>query len=160
MADSWIAPELAGYLEAMTDTQVVSLVLAGEARSEQIDGQAAVANTIRNRVKAESWFGDSYRAVCLKPWQFSCLSVQGGKNNYRFVRSLARQFAAKTEITDENVLQCIGVATLLMTGKYLKDNTHGATHYHVYSMSPKPAWAKEQQPVARIGTHWFYNTVK
>jgi len=32
----------------------------------------AIAWLIRNRVEGKKWFGNTYQAVCLKPWQFSC----------------------------------------------------------------------------------------
>jgi spore germination cell wall hydrolase CwlJ-like protein len=154
----WLHPELAQALDAMTDAQVVSLILAGEARSEPVEGIVGVANTIRNRVKADTWFGKTFREVCLKPKQFSCLFEAGGRANFKRVLALAKQFASKTEITDPRIKQCVGVATLLMADGYLTDNTHNSTHYVVYTLSPE--WAKGHKPAVRLGAHHFYNTVK
>lgn len=57
------------------DRDLLAWTLWGEARSETLAGQIAVAWTIRSRVndgKAKSWWGEGYAGVCQKPYQFSC----------------------------------------------------------------------------------------
>ncbi len=142
-------------LEAMTEAQRVSLVLAGEARSEPIEGIVAVASVMRNRVKAQR-FGEDFSDVVTAPKQFSCLFPAGGKQNYKRMLALAQQFARKEPVTDPKILQCIAVAECVMR-EYVADNTQGSTHYAVYTLTPY--WAKGLKPVRRIGTHQFWNNV-
>lgn len=162
----WVDPDLAASLEAMSEVQRVALVLAGEARSEPIEGLIGVANVIRNRVKADlgndgkaDWWGEGFSDVVTRPQQFSCLFEAGGKGNLKFVKSLAKQFASGEEVTDPKVLRCVGVATLITAAKpYLDDNTKASTHYCVYTLSP--AWSKGHKPAVRLGVHHFFNSVK
>src|SRR5690606_25968870 len=63
----------------LTDRQVLTCTLVGEVLNEPLDGVMAVAGTIRNRVLADihsdhkpDWWGEGYKGVCLKAWQFSC----------------------------------------------------------------------------------------
>lgn len=57
------------------DRDVLARTLWGEVRGESLEGQIAVAWSIRNRVnagKAKSWWGEGYTGVCQKPYQFGC----------------------------------------------------------------------------------------
>lgn len=159
---TWLDPEMRDAIEAMTEPQRVATVLAGEARSEPIEGIVGVANVIRNRVKADlhndgkpDWWGEGFSDVVTKRAQFSCLAPSGGKNNFKRVLQIAKAFAAKQPVTDPQVRQCVLVAHGVIDG-YLVDNTRNATHYHTYAMNPKPSWAEGQKPVVRLGAHWFY----
>ena len=134
---------------------LLALVLAGEARSEPIEGIVAVASVIRNRVKAGR-FGEGYSGVVTRPKQFSCLFPQGGKQNYKRVLDMALQFARKEPVTEPRLLQCIAVAECVMRDYFL-DNTRGSCHYAVYTLTPD--WAKGKKPVARIGSHHFWNDI-
>jgi N-acetylmuramoyl-L-alanine amidase len=159
---TWLSAEMRAAIEAMTETQRVALVLAGEARSEPIEGIVAIANVMRNRVTTDlnhdgkpDWWGEGFSDVVTRPKQFSCLFPAGGEKNYRIVLKLARQFAEGKPVTDPRILQCIGVANLLLTPPgYLVDNTLGANHYAVSTLTPK--WAEGKQPVARKGGHYFW----
>jgi N-acetylmuramoyl-L-alanine amidase len=156
----WLDADLRASIDAMTEAQRVALILAGEARSEPIEGIVGVANVIRNRVTTDlghdgkpDWWGEGFSDVVTRPWQFSCLSVKGGKGNFQFVKGLAKQFAEKAPITDQKIKQCILVAHGVIDG-YLVDNVSGSNHYCVYTL--QPAWSKGQQIVARKGSHHFF----
>jgi N-acetylmuramoyl-L-alanine amidase len=151
----WLEPEMRGYLDAMTEPQRVALVLYGEARSEPIEGLIAVGCVIRNRVKAQTWFGKTYSEVVTKPKQFSCLFALGGKANYKRVLALAKSLANKDQIADAKAKEAIWVAHGLI-GEYVRDVTQGADHYHTAAMQPRPSWAQSKVPVKQIGGHVFY----
>lgn len=162
----WLPLELRPLVDKLTDAQVVALVLYGEARSEPVQGIVAVGNVIRNRVKADlgndgkpDWWGEGYRGVCLKSWQFSCLHPKGGEGNYKRVLAFAGTLASKQPITNDRERQCIWVA-LGITGDYALDNVKASTHYHVAALTPRPDWAMAHTPAAQVGGHVFYNTVK
>lgn len=152
---AFLSAELRAHLDKLTDAQVVALVLFGEARSEPVEGAIAVANVIRNRVTARRWFGADYREVCLKPWQFSCLSKAGGEENYERVLAFANHMASGAEVRDPFARQSIGVAYCIMHDYFL-DNVKHATSYHVATMLPRPSWARDVPPVKQIHGHVFY----
>lgn len=125
---------------------ILARTIWGEARGEGAEGMAAVAAVIVNRARRGGWWGNSIRAVCLKPWQFSCwnptdpnrvklLTVGTEDAAFRVALEIARQAVAGT----------------------LPDPTGGATHYHNATVSP--TWAKGAQVSAQIGGHVFYRGV-
>lgn len=142
----------------LTDPQILTLTVFGEARGQGIEGQIAVGCVIRNRVDDGRW-GRSYAKVCLAPWQFSCWRPEGGIANYRQVL-LAAQSMLNGQLPDDPVLrQCAWVAQGII-GRWIIDITQGATHYFAPSaMKPVgavPKWAVHKQPVASIGDHLFF----
>jgi hypothetical protein len=162
MTLDWLPADLRPLVASATEPQRVAATLWAESRSEKVEGIIAVANVIRNRVQADlgkdgkpDWWGEGYSGVCLAPHQFSCWTPAGGQRNYDRLVTLLQQFVAKTPITDPAVRECIGIAHLIM-GDYLRDNTHGATHYHVATMTPRPKWAKGHTPAIQISAHVFY----
>lgn len=156
---NWLPAEMKFLVDAVTEPQRVAACLYGEVRSEPVQGIAAVANVIRNRVNKGGWWGDTYSTVVMAPHQFSCWAPSGGEGNYKKLLSLMEQFAAKKEITDPGARECIGIAHLVM-GNYLRDNTKGSFHYHVATMTPRPKWAMGHAPVTQCAKHVFYNDVK
>ena len=140
---------------ALTELQVVWLTLWGEARSESIEGIVAVASVIRNRVVRR---GQSYRKVCLQPWQFSCWMERGGPANYRHVMRIARQLAEDRQVRWTRVLEECGVIAQATMRERLRDRTAGSDHYcttRLWSTRP-PRWARGQEPVATVGAHVFF----
>lgn len=159
MTLDWLPAEMRPLVEKATEAQRVAATLWGEARSEPVQGIVAVANVIRNRVKNPGWWGDSYSSVVLAPKQFSCWSPEGGQRNYDRLLGLMQLFAAGTPITEPSQRECIGIAHLVI-GEYLRDNTKGATHYVVATMTPRPKWARGHVPLIQIGSHSFYAGIK
>jgi len=165
VSKDWLAPDFRVVVDQLTDPQIVALVLYGESRSEPVQGIVAVGNVIRNRVQADlgndkkpDWWGEGYRGVCLKAWQFSCLHEKGGAGNYKRVLEFAQKLASKTPITNERERQCVWVAHGI-TGDYALDNVKRSTHYHTAAITPRPAWALNHVPAVQIGGHVFYNDV-
>ena len=61
-------------LNLLDDFLLLSTLIYGEAVGESYQGKIAVAWVVRNRVKANSWWGSSWKAVMLKAKQFSCFN--------------------------------------------------------------------------------------
>lgn len=166
MTLSWLSDEMRPLVEKATEPQRVAATLWAEARSEPVQGIIAIANVIRNRVKADlhgdgkpDWWGENFSGVCLAPHQFSCWTVKGGELNYTRLLGLMQQFAKGGPITEPSARECIGIAHLAI-GDYLRDNTKGSMHYHTATMSPRPKWTKGKAPTIQVGRHVFYQGIE
>ena len=138
----------------LTDHHALALTLYGESRSGPIEGRVSVASVIRNRLKTGRW-GDTYRSVCLAPWQFSCWKPQGGKENYETVQNIGKKLVDGETPDDQALRECLWIAHG-MIGEWIQDNVRKATHYHAKSMNPKPYWARDREPIAECCGHLFY----
>lgn len=150
-------------LAALTDPQLVTLTLYGEARGEPIEGQIAIGCVIRNRVHVGRW-GGSYAKVCLAPWQFSCWRPEGGRANYETVVAAAEMLARSTTLPDDPLLrQCAWVAQGVI-GAWILDTVRDATHYYapdaMHPAGAVPKWAVGLVPAARTGRHLFFAGVR
>lgn len=153
----------ADIVAALSDPQILTLTLYGEARGEPIEGQIAVACVIRNRVQTGRW-GASYAKVCLAPWQFSCWRREGGAANHETVMAAAEMLARSTSLPDDAPLrQCAWVAQGVI-GHWVIDTVKDATHYYSpEGMVPRgsvPRWAVGVTPVAQVGRHLFFAGVR
>jgi len=150
-------------IAALTDPQIMTLTLFGEARGEPIEGQIAVACLIRNRKDTGRW-GGSYAKVCLAPWQFSCWKKEGGAENHALVLSMAHELATSPQVPEDILLRQCAWVSMGVIGGWIKDTTHEATHYYApKAMKPLgkvPNWAINQTPVATIGNHLFFRGIK
>jgi spore germination cell wall hydrolase CwlJ-like protein len=143
----------------MADLDTLARTIWGEARGEGMDGMAAVANVITNRVDIDlhddrkpDWWGEGFREVCMKPWQFSCWNA-GDPNRARLLAVTA---------SDPQYADAMVLAAAAIGGK-LRDRTNGATHYFAPKAMEQlglklPAWAQHQTPTAMIGDHVFYRS--
>ena len=136
----------------LTPIDLLALTIFGEARSEPIEGKIGVANVAKNRRVTGRW-GSTYETVCLAPLQFSCWSPKGGLSNYTMIHALSEQIATGHRPDDPVLTECYGLARAIDV--WLRDNTHGATHYHTVNLMP-PAWARGHAAVAHLGNHLFY----
>jgi spore germination cell wall hydrolase CwlJ-like protein len=68
--------------------------------------------------------------------------------------------AAKEAITDPAVRELTYIVHGVVNDGWLRDTVKGATHYHVATMNPRPAWAQGVVPVIQIARHVFYAGVK
>lgn len=130
----------------MNDLEVLARTLWGEARGEGMEGMAAVANVVMNRVFAPGHpFGEGVQGVCLKPWQFSCWNPHDP--NYPL---LTTEREPGGHAWDEAKV----LASAALDG-LLPDRTDGATHYVVASIE-KPGWSFTMDRTTVIGHHAFY----
>src|SRR2546425_201572 len=139
---------------ALTDHHALALTLYGESRGGPVEGRISVACVIRNRFHTGRW-GETYRGVCLAPWQFSCWSVEGGKQNYEAVQSIANKLVNNETPEDHVLRECLWIAHG-MIGEWIQDTVRAATHYHAATMNPKPYWAVGHEPACEVCGHLFY----
>ena len=132
----------------MNDLEIMAKTVYGEARGEAHEGRVAVAQTILNRLLADTWYGDTLAEVCLKPFQFSCWN----EDDPNLVK-LTDLSLARSSIFAECMIACLDA----LRSATDHDPTNGATHYHTKSISPY--WAMGKNTCAEIGNHLFYNDV-
>lgn len=132
--------------------EVVARTLWAEARSHGLDGMAAVANVIHNRVDDPGWWGKDWRGVCLTVQQFSCWNPDDPQAPIIRALDMGGRYGSAT----------MTLARLIATEAMaagLWDRTNGADHYHAEYV--QPAWAKGRTPtfvVGRSGSrHLFYH---
>ena len=109
-----------------------------EARSEPIDGQMMVAETILNRVADERW-PDNVCEVVKQPHQFSFYS--DGKSDR------PRDIEAYTT--------AVLVADQALSGRHMYT---GALYYHTVDV--RPVWRHDLEMLGRVGDHIFYTNTK
>lgn len=143
---------------SLSAVEILAVLIYGEARGEAIEGQIAVGNVVRNRVRSSHDI-KTYQDVALQPYQFSTFHPRGGGQNYTETLGAAQQMvsargSSKQPPNAPLLNQCVWIATGIIVGSLL-DNTNGATHYFADSI-PKPAWAKAMTHVCTVGNHLFY----
>ena len=126
------------------DLDIAARTVYGEARGESDAGKLAVAWVIRNRVEAETWFGEGIAGVCKKPWQFSCWN-QNDPNREKLL------VLKKDSIGYQQALAAVARALVS-----IDDPTDGSRHYHTKAV--RPHWAIGK-PTKIIGNHLFFNDV-
>ncbi len=129
--------------EDLSDAELLTLVIYGEARGEPPVGKLAVAHVILNRVAHPCWWGDSIKSVILKPKQFSCFN-SSDPNRGLLLRATHTSYYDPSSLT---------VAQLALAG-HTTDPTDGATHY--CALSCRPAWERDMEFVVRINRHRFF----
>jgi len=135
----------------------LAATLVGEARGEPIEGQIAVANVIRNRVRVS---GGGYKAVCLEPKQFSCWN--NDDSNSKLVRNFLSRLESGDDIHEPIFRQCLAIARSIVAEDFL-DNTQGCRNYVTlsrYQLAKARAantdlWMLRLKPVVTIGQHIF-----
>lgn len=139
------------------DLEVLAKTVWAESRNQGLEGQIAVAWSIRNRVDMDlhsdgkpDWWGEGYEGVCKAPWQYSCWNK--GDPNYPYLTGMKPIRLAELQIAQK-------AATIAMTGQE-KDPTKGATHYYAASMKKPPVWAAHGTKTVQIGGHIFFKDVK
>lgn len=143
---------------ALSDFDAFWLTLWAEARSEPVEGQIAVASVIRNRVGKR--FGDTYKAVCLAPKQFSCWNPGADENHVWLIekaRLVVGDYAERSTLPNDPAMRQLKyLAQGVMNGD-LMSNVKTADHYLTAELlaTRPPAWAKDKTPVKYIGAHAF-----
>jgi len=127
------------------DRQIVATCLVLEAGGEGTEGMQAVLNVILNRAD-----GSLNRMVpeTVKYGAFSCMSSVWKCSEPDFSPLIQR--AESQSGSYEQALKLIS----LMEEGFLRDNTHGATHYHASYIHPY--WADSLHYLTTIGNHIFY----
>lgn len=131
-------------LRKLSDVDLLSRCIWGEARGERIDGKLALAHVVLNRVRAQSYYGGSIKDVILKPRHFSCFNANDP--NLSKILNLTP--------SSPDLSFCRAVAELALQDGLTNDPTQGATHYHTVNVNP--SWAPKLRFLCRIGSHLFY----
>jgi len=129
-------------LTKLSEVDILTLTIYGEARGEPIEGQVAVGNVIANRKKNNK--ASTYAEICLAPDQFSCWNENDP--NYDILMKYAGVFENDQNVspTDKLLDQCMWVATGIISG-VVNDNTDGALNYITVNLwkSHCPDWARD-----------------
>jgi N-acetylmuramoyl-L-alanine amidase len=149
-------PEWNPTTEQLTPVQVLALTCLHEAQPGSLDAMRDVGCVVRNRLATGRW-GDSYKDVCLAPWQFSCWRIVGGPSNHERLMRHARILLDPNKVRPIPVVESLWIAEGIMTGM-LFDTTQNATHYFAPALlkGKTPSWAKHQTPVAERFGHVFF----
>lgn len=134
------------------DRDILARTLWGEARGESLEGQIAVAWTIRNRVsdgRNKSWWGEGYAGVCQAKYQFSCWN----SNDPNFASLSGAKAIPFRELAQARI-----AADQVIDGK-VPDPTGGATHYYATTMPKPPTWTKGAKQTLKLGRHVFFKDV-
>ncbi len=140
-------------LETLSEEEILSLTIYGEARGEKIEGQVAVGCVIRNRLER----GDRYQEICLKREQFSCWNTSDP--NYSTLIELAEILNSGRNITNPAYQQCLWVAKGIIDD-LIKDNTNGSKNYLTNDRfhNNRPSWAKNlRSNPLEIGNQTFFS---
>lgn len=137
--------------EDLSDLEIFSLTVYGEARGEKVEGQIAVANVIKNRCVN----GKTYRDICLAPYQFSCWNKNDPNRN--MLLEIGEQLIHNNKVNNIHLKQIQYLVIGIDIGSLL-DNTKRARNYltkNLYRSEKAPLWAKTMTVTAQIGNHIF-----
>lgn len=140
-------------LSNLSDLEVLTLTLIGEARGEPIEGKVAVACVIRNR--ATAW-KKSISEICLQPKQFSCWNEDDP--NRLLLDELAQRFIYGNKLEIPSYIECQCVARGVIRNEIL-DNTHGALNYltsDLFASDHRPQWAQHVSFAITKGRQTFF----
>ncbi len=143
-----------GNQEVTWQTEVAARTLAQEARGEPLEGQQAVAWTMRNRLETGRW-GKSLSSVCLWHAQYSGWWCPRGKPSYH-----DPNFAYACGLVEDDpvLVKMRGVVNTVLAAPAESDPTQGATHYYATSI-PEPDWVARATFTVQIGHHRFFKGV-
>jgi len=117
-----------------------------EARGESDAGQYAVAEVTMNRVASPRFPNSVCAVVHQKRWD---------PLRKRYVSAFSwNELDEKPSLEDETYRRAWEVAEAVYYGRHTP-MLSGALHFHAVYIK-KPSWARQSEPIARIGKHVFY----
>ncbi len=140
----------------LNDKQTLALTLWGEARGEPVEGKIAVANVVRNRMKARN---QTAKEVCLAAKQFSCWNG-GDRNGQEVAMAATIMLLGGSIVPKAQLKECEWIADGILVD-VVNDNIKGADHYmtlECYRLT-RPSWASKMKVIATIGHHIFLKEV-
>lgn len=141
---------------------ILALCVYGEARGEPVDGQVAVLNVIRNRMRRFGRYADKhimkcgvgkeFHAVILEPWAFSCFNVSDP--NRAILKRLANNIYEGEDLPESYKK----IKKIVLDFPLYEDTVNGATLYHDKRMKTYPFWSFSDKVrlVKEINNHLFY----
>ena len=140
----------------LSDLDIATCTIIGEAAGEPWEGKLAVAYVLLNRwrtKKGQFARDDTLATTCLRHLQFSVWTAKdpGFERLY--------EYGPRGKVYRE----CMR-AMLTAIDEIVSDPTNGALHYHTvarpaWATSWPPNWAEGHEPSAAIAGHVFYNDV-
>lgn len=142
-------------LRQITNKQILSLTIIGEARGEPIESQVAVGCVIRNRLNYNPYKYLSYHDVCLERLQFSCWN-ENDPNRPLLLR-LADRMSNDELINDLYLRQCMFVAIGIVDYLIL-DNTNRAQYYMTTELFQQKTvkWARGAKNIKEFGRQTYF----
>ena len=136
-------------LYSLSESTLLALTLIGEAFNQSIEGQVAVSNVIKNRVK---YWKKSYQDIILQHnnkgiFQFTCWVDKGG-----WLFNIWQGTADLTEYERDVLRQIFWVSEGVVGGRVM-NNIKKSDHYHTNWI--RPWWARKMKKVITIGDHTF-----
>ena len=127
---------------AVDNDHIAILTIMGESANQSLEGQTAVGEVIRNRMKAR---GQTAERVCLAPKQFSFWNDRP---------------AAWTWVAKNGTGEAYQRASRAWETSEGSNSVLGANLYHAVSV--RPSWAKSPKVefVKQIGAHRFYKETR
>lgn len=133
------------------EQKILALTMWGEARNQGVDGMRAVGHVIKNRAEeGKSQFGQGIKGVATAPHQFSAWN----KNDPNRSKMNHIEDLNPNSVDYERWQTAQKLAADILTGRD-PDPTQGSLYYHTTAVNPR--WARNMDPVTKIGTHVFYN---
>lgn len=124
------APQLA------KEISLLARVVQRESENQSVSGQRAVAWTVVNRLRQPEIYGRTITSVLQARHQYA---------RPKPLRPNSPSYQA-----------ALAVVTQVLRGEG-KDDSKGATHFHVCNMRHRPAWARRMTMTTRISSHCFYS---
>ena len=154
--------------DALTPAQTCALTAWGEARCRLVKGKGWVDNPLEAmveilevidwRARDPRWKALGHKGVCLKPWQFSCWTPKGGRENFEMVITRAQELLAGLTPSTK-LLGCLAAAETTVAGTLIPVFPPKTCHYYSRSMPTPPTWAIGRQPVADRHGHLFFANI-
>ena len=134
--------DVAGTAALGASERCLALAIYFEARGEPFEGQMAVAQVVRNRVRDPRY-----------PSSICAVVFQNANRRHRCQFSFACD--GKSDRARDRVAwdRAVRIARLINTGP-MRDLTVAATHYHADYVAPD--WAGHLSQTVKIGRHLFY----
>jgi spore germination cell wall hydrolase CwlJ-like protein len=128
----------------LEELALLTTLIVGEAESEPMLGKIAIGCVVRNRLTDDRW-PDTWHDVILEEGAFDCFAADA-------IRPLVT-----TNCWNQIAWRECRFAAFGVINNYVSDVTKWATRY-LHNAEAIPEWAQLLQPVAKIGSFWFYVT--
>lgn len=144
---SWLAQALPAASFSEPEQKCLAEAIYFEARGESLQGQAAVAQVILNRVRNPTY----PKSICGVVYQ-----NKSWFNRCQF--SFACDGVADRITEPRHYKTAQDVALAVTAGKIFLPEVGSSTHYYATYVSP--GWARAMKRMTKIGQHIFYRTVR
>jgi len=138
----------------LSESQIMSVTLYGEARGESTEGKIAVGSIILERVDHREWDGKTVHEVCLMPKQFSCFNEKDpNRIKLEFIASnWDAAMSCNIALND-----CFCIALGLLQGTIQRTPEIAKSHATQYCRTDFDVyWKSSFKKVLTVGSHSFY----